>query len=133
MFLQQNHWFIDEKTLGQTLPSNQVLVLVFREEATFSEEKGWIFCLNAMLRRRSKTKRSRVPYAYMRVVNIKGNICIYSSRDPDLQTFGSWMKSSASCEISMPYRAQEVKENHIIEAICAGHLGSENGTELSLW
>ena len=32
----------------------------------------------------------------------------------------------------MPYRAQEVKENHIIEAICAGHLGSENGTELSL-
>ena len=126
MFLQQNHWFIDEKTLGQTLPSNQVLVFVLRE-ATFSEFFAKTQCYE-------DAKLSvRVPYAYMRVVNIKGNICIYSSRDPDLQTFGSWMKSSASCEISMPYRAQEVKENHIIEAICAGHLGSENGTELSLW
>ena len=129
MFLQQNHWFIDEKTLGQTLPSNQVLVLVFRERGNFLGRKRLDFLL-----KRNATKLSvRVPYAYMRVVNIKGNICIYSSRDPDLQTFGSWMKSSASCEISMPYRAQEVKENHIIEAICAGHLGSENGTELSLW
>ena len=68
---------------------------------------------------------------YMRVVNIKGNICIYYE---GIQICKLLVREwRASCEISMPYRAQEVKENHIIEAICAGHLGSENGTELSLW